>query len=241
MGAYKIASADLVNLPLIEYVAKKNKPIIISTGMSTLSEINDAVETVRFTGNKQLALLHCNSSYPSTHAEINLKFMENLRSLYQVPVGFSDHTTDLLASKTAISLGANIIERHFTLDKRMEGPDHLLSSDKEEMANLVQFKKNYRKFKKWFKNLRINDKKTIKIILGDGVKKIQPNEYITINSQKKSLYAKTIIKKGEKFSNKNIIVKGPAGGLLPKYINVILNRKSISNIEKDQPITWSDF
>ena len=241
VGAYKIASADLVNLPLIEYVAKKNKPIIISTGMSTLSEINDAVETVRFTGNKQLALLHCNSSYPSTHAEINLKFMENLRSLYQVPVGFSDHTTDLLASKTAISLGANIIERHFTLDKRMEGPDHLLSSDKEEMANLVQFKKNYRKFKKWFKNLRINDKKTIKIILGDGVKKIQPNEYITINSQKKSLYAKTIIKKGEKFSNKNIIVKGPAGGLLPKYINVILNRKSISNIEKDQPITWSDF
>ena len=146
-----------------------------------------------------------------------------------------------MASKTAISLGANIIERHFTLDKRMEGPDHLLSSDKEEMANLVQFKKNYRKFKKWFKNLRINDKKTIKIILGDGVKKIQPNEYITINSQKKSLYAKTIIKKGEKFSNKNIIVKGPAGGLLPKYINVILNRKSISNIEKDQPITWSDF
>ena len=242
VGAYKIASADLVNLPLIEYVAKKNKPIIISTGMSTLSEINDAVETVRFTGNKQLALLHCNSSYPSTHAEINLKFMENLRSLYQVPVGFSDHTTDLLASKTAICFGANIIEKHFTLNKKMEGPDHLLSSDKEEMANLVKFKKrNYHKFKIWFKNLNNKDKKTIKIILGDGVKKIQPNEYITINSQKKSLYAKTIIKKGEKFSNKNIVVKGPAGGLLPKYINVILNRKSISKIEKDQPITWSDF
>ena len=99
VGAYKIASADLVNLPLVKYVAEKNKPIIISTGMSTLSEINDAVETVRFTGNKQLALLHCNSSYPSTHAEINLKFMKNLKSLYQVPVGFSDHTTDLLASK----------------------------------------------------------------------------------------------------------------------------------------------
>ena len=103
----------------------------------------------------------------------------------------------------------------------MEGPDHLLSSDKEEMANLVKFKKNYCKFEKWYKNLSINEKKTIMIILGDGVKKIQPNEYITINSQKKSLYAKTFIKKGEKFSNKNIIVKGPAGGLLPKYINVV--------------------
>ena len=91
--------------------------------------------------------------------------MKNLKSLYQVPVGFSDHTTDLLASKTAISLGANRIERHFTLDKRMEGPDHLVSSDKEEMANLVKFKKNYCKFEKWYKNLSINEKKTIMISL----------------------------------------------------------------------------
>ena len=119
VGAFKIASADLVNLPLIEHVSKKNKPIIISTGMSTIAEINDAVETVRSTGNKNLALLHCNSSYPSTHAEINLKFMKNLKLMYQLPVGFSDHTTDLLASKTAISMGANIIERHFTLNKTM--------------------------------------------------------------------------------------------------------------------------
>ena len=241
VGAFKIASADLVNLPLIEYVAKKNKPIIISTGMSTISEINDAVETVRSSGNRQLALLHCNSSYPSTHTEINLKFMKNLKSLYQVPVGFSDHTTDLLASKTAISMGADIIERHFTLDKRMEGPDHLLSSDRKEMTKLVKFKKNHNKFEIWFKNLSAKDKKIVKIILGDGVKKIQPNEYITINSQKKSLYAKKSIRKGEKLSKSNITVKGPAGGLLPKYINIIINRKSASKIDKDQPITWNDF
>ena len=142
VGAFKIASADLVNLPLIKYVSLKNKPIIISTGMSTISEINDAVEVVRSTGNRNLALLHCNSAYPSTHSEVNLKFMNNLQSLYQVPVGFSDHTTDLISSKTAIALGASIIERHFTLDKNMEGPDHILSSDKKEMKKLIDFKKS---------------------------------------------------------------------------------------------------
>ena len=140
VNAFKIASADLVNLPLIKHVAKKNKPIIISTGMSKISEIDDAIETVRSTGNRNLAVLHCNSSYPSTHSEVNLKFMNNLKSLYNIPVGFSDHTTDLLASKSAICLGADIIERHFTLSKRMEGPDHILSSDQKEIADLVNSK-----------------------------------------------------------------------------------------------------
>ena len=124
---------------------KKNKPLILSTGMSKISEIDEAIETVRSTGNKNLAILHCNSSYPSTYSEVNLKFMQNLKLLYQIPVGFSDHTTDLLSSKTAISLGANIIERHFTLNKRMEGPDHMLSSEPKEISDLVKFKKYYRK------------------------------------------------------------------------------------------------
>ena len=241
VGAFKIASADLVNLPLIEYVSKKNKPIIISTGMSTISEINDAVETVRSTGNKNLALLHCNSAYPSTHAEINLKFMKNLKNLYRIPIGFSDHTTDLLSSKTAITLGANIIERHFTLDKKMEGPDHILSSTKEEMAELVKFKKNFNNHNIWRKKLSKQEKKKIHLILGDGIKKIQPNEYITINSQKKSLYAKRNIKKGEKFSFDNVTIKGPAGGLLPKFMSIITNRKSTMKINKDEPITWKSF
>lgn len=239
--AYKIASADLVNLPLIEYVAKKNKPLIISTGMSKISEIDEAVETVRSTGNKNLALLHCNSSYPSTHSEINLKFMKNLKSLYQIPVGFSDHTTDLLSSKSAITLGADIIERHFTLNKKMEGPDHMLSSEKREIAELVKFKKNYNKFNSWFEDKNVEEKNKIKLIIGDGIKKIQPNEYITINSQKKSLYAKRNINKNEKFTNLNIDIKGPAGGLLPKYLPVIINKKAKTKILKDEPITWESF
>ena len=241
VGAFKIASADLVNLPLIEHVSKKYKPMIISTGMSTISEINDAVEVVRSTGNKNLILLHCNSAYPSTHAEMNLKFMENLKNLYRIPIGFSDHTTDLLSSKTAIALGANVIERHFTLDKKMEGPDHILSSTKEEMKELVKFKGNINNYDIWRKKLNTQDRKKVDLILGDGIKKIQPNEYITINSQKKSLYAKRDIKKGEKFSFGNVTIKGPAGGLLPKFLNIITNRKSTMKISKDEPITWKSF
>ena len=226
----------MVNLPLIEHVAKKNKPLIISTGMSNISEIDEAIETVRSTGNKNLAVLHCNSSYPSTHSEVNLKFMKNLKSLYQIPVGFSDHTTDLLSSKTAIALGADIIERHFTLNKRMEGPDHMLSSDPKELTELIKFKKNYKKFNSWFFKKGKKEKDEINLIV-DGIKKIQPNEYITINSQKKFVCKKRY-QKNEKFTKLNIAIKGPAGGLLPKYMSVIINKKSKTKIQKDEPITW---
>ena len=243
VSAFKIASADLVNIPLIKHVSKKFKPIIISTGMSKISEIDDAVETVKSSGNKNLILLHCNSSYPSTYSEVNLKFMDTIRKMYNTPVGFSDHTTDLLSSKVAISRGANVIERHFTLNKKMEGPDHILSSDVKEMTELVRFKKNYNKWnllnKKVFKKTKVYE--SVKLLLGDGLKKIQPNEYITINSQKKSVYAKRNIKKGEKFTKNNICIKGPVAGLMPKYYEIIIGRKSIENIKTDHPITWDNI
>ncbi len=125
--------------------------MIISTGMSLISEIDEAVETVKSTGNQNLILLHCNSSYPSSYSEMNLKFIDTLKKMYNIPVGFSDHTTDLLSSKTAIALGANVLERHFTLNKKMEGPDHILSSDEKEMKELVKFKKYYNKWEKYSK------------------------------------------------------------------------------------------
>lgn len=243
VNVFKIASADLVNIPLIKHVAKKLKPIIISTGMSNISEIDDAVEAVKSTGNKDLILLHCNSSYPSTYAEVNLKFMETLKKMYNIPIGFSDHTTDLLSSKVAITRGANVIERHFTLNKKMDGPDHILSSDMNEMSELVKFKKYYNKWNIWNK-LTSKDNKTkedIKLLLGDGVKKIQPNEYITINSQKKCLYAKSMIKKGQRINRSNLEIKGPSGGILPKYIDIILGKKVNKNIEKEFPIRWEDI
>ena len=117
----------------------------------------------------------------------------------------------------------------------------MLSSEPKEISSLVKFKKFSKKFELWFKKSNKKEKEQIKLILGDGVKKIQPNEYLTINSQKKSLYANKNIKKGEKFTKLNISIKGPAGGLLPKYMDVILTKKSKVGIKKDEPITWKSF
>ena len=220
---YKIASVDLVNIPLLEKVANTNKPVILSTGMSNLANIEEAVEVFKRNGNKNLILLHCLSSYPANKNEMNLKVIETLKKNFNIPVGFSDHFPGIEISLISIGLGANIIERHFTLNKNFEGPDHLLSSEPEEMKNLVDF--------------AINSKN----IIGDGVKVIQQSEFKIINSQRKSLYAKRNIKVGEKINNKNIIVKGPAGGILPKYINIIVNRKARNEILQDHPITWNDI
>ncbi len=221
VNLYKIASMDLVNLPLIKYVASTQKPIIISTGMSNLGQIEDAVEAVRKTGNKNLILLHCNSSYPAAPEEMNLKAISSLQSAFNIPVGLSDHTFGLFVSQTAICLGANVIERHFTLDRTFEGPDHILSSEPNEMSDLVLMSEK------------------IPQILGNGVKRIQPNEYDTINTQRKSLYASHDIKKGEVISEKMISIKGPGGGLLPRYIDIVVGRVARQDIKKDFPITWN--
>tara|TARA_Y100000389_G_C17255355_1_gene410239 strand:- start:223 stop:732 length:510 start_codon:yes stop_codon:yes gene_type:complete len=169
--------------------------------------------------------------------------MDTLKKMYNIPVGFSDHTTDLLSSKVAIVRGANVIERHFTLNKKMEGPDHILSSTKNEMSELVKYKKFFDTWKLWknknFKNQKIQE--SVELLLGNGVKKIQPNEYITINSQKKSLYAKKKIKRGELFTKNNISIKGPVAGLMPKYYDIIIGRTAKKSIEVDYPITWENI
>ena len=220
---YKISSMDLVNLPLIKYIAQTGKPIILSTGMSTLGQIEEAVDTIRQTGNKNLMVLHCNSSYPAAPQEMNLKVINTLKTTFSVPVGLSDHTLGLFVAHTAIALGANLIERHFTLDRMLEGPDHILSSEPQEMHELVRISKN------------------IPIILGDGLKRIQPNEYDTINTQRKSLYAACDIKKGQTITKEMITVKGPGGGLLPRYLDIIIGKEAKESIEADYPITWSVF
>ena len=223
VSLYKIASMDLVNLPLISYVAKTGKPIILSTGMSTIGQIEDAVEQIKIEGNKNLAILHCNSSYPASLKEMNLKVINNLQSFFNIPVGLSDHTLGLFASHTAIVMGANIIERHITLDRTMEGPDHILSSELDEFKSLVDIKNK------------------IPIVLGDGQKRIMPNEYETLNSQRKCIYAKNNIKKNQIIKSNMIIIKGPGGGILPKYLNIVLNRKAKKNIESDTPIDWDSI
>ena len=220
---YKIASVDLVNLPLIEKVGKTGKPVILSTGMSNLGTVEDAIERFKKTGNKNLILLHCLSSYPANESEMNLKAIKTLKRNFNIPVGLSDHYPGIEISLMALGLGANIIERHFTINKSFEGPDHILSSEPKEMKKLVDIAKNTTS------------------ILGDGQKIIQPSEYVVINSQRKSIYAVKNIKTSEKLSRQNICIKGPGGGILPKYYEFLLKRKVKKNISQDHPIQWDDI
>ena len=221
--AYKIASMDLVNLPLIEHVAKTLKPIILSTGMSTLSNIEDAISVILKSGNPNIILLHCNSSYPAPEEEMNLAAMETLRNTFKVPVGLSDHTFGLFVSHSAIALGANIIERHFTLSRSMVGPDHILSSELEEMTQLVDIAKRLPK------------------IIGDGIKQVQPAELTTLNMQQKCIYAARNIKMGETVKPEDIVIKGPGGGILPKYMDILIGREVRFDIKADTPINWDEI
>ena len=221
VNVFKIASMDLVNIPLIKYIAATGKTIILSTGMSTLGQIEDAVDAVVQAGNPNLILLHCNSSYPATPEEMNLNVIKTLKRCFGIPVGLSDHTIGLFVSQTALTMGANVIERHFTLDRMLEGPDHILSSEPREMMQLVAMSKK------------------IPAVLGDGVKRIQPNEYDTLNMQRKSLYAACNIKKGTILTKEMIAIKGPGGGLLPKYIDIVVGRTAKTDIDEDYPILWN--
>jgi len=220
---YKIASMDLVNLPLLQYVARTMKPMILSTGMSTLSNIEDAINTILKEGNPNIILLHCNSSYPASESEMNLNAINTLKHSFKVPVGLSDHTFGLFVSHTAMAMGANVIERHFTLSRTMEGPDHILSSEPNDMATLSEMATR------------------IPNILGDGIKTIQPNEYITLNAQMRCIYALNDINAGKIIKIEDIVIKGPGGGILPKYLDIIIGRTATANIDSDTPITWDNI
>ena len=220
---YKIASMDLVNLPLIKYVAQTQKPMILSTGMSNLGMIEDSLQVIAEAGNPNVAILHCNSTYPAAAEDMNVKAINTLRRCFNIPVGLSDHSFGLLVSTVALSIGSDIIERHFTLNKTLEGPDHILSSEPDEMKRLVK------------------TSKIIKAILGDGVKRIKSSEYNTMNLQQKSLYALTDISKNQVISRDMLTVKGPSGGILPKYLNIVEGRAAVKDISADYPITWDDI
>jgi len=217
---YKIASVDLVNLPLISHVASFGRPMILSCGMASLSEIEDALDSISESGNDRVILLHCISSYPAPIEEMNLNVIKTLQNTFKVPSGLSDHSMGLLASTISLASGACVIERHFTLNRLMEGPDHILSSEPDEMRELVYIAKSINKIK------------------GDGIKRIENGEYTNINSQRKCLYINKDLNSGDIIKKEDIIIKGPAGGILPKYINLVIGRTLQESIESDFPITW---
>jgi N-acetylneuraminate synthase len=220
--AYKIASADMTNFPLIKYVSSTKKPMIISTGMSTLEEIERTVNFVKSLS-VQFVLLHCNSTYPSPVDLLNLKMIPFLREKFNVPIGYSGHETSIIPTLAAANMGAVIIERHITLDKKMEGLDHAASLEPNELKQLIQ-------------NIRESE-----VAYGKPEKKMTRGEILQREVLGKSLVCANTIEIGEIFSEKNIEVKGPARGLSPQYYYEILNKKAKRKIEKGDYILDSDI
>ena len=216
--AYKISSFELIDLPLIEYIAKKKKPIIISTGMAELSEINDAIETAKINGCDEIAIMHCISAYPAKLNNVNLKFIKKLKKEFKVHVGFSDHTLGTTACLSAVALGAALIEKHFTLARQDGGVDSAFSAEPNEMKKLVK------------------DCKDIHISLGSEIFKRSEDEKSNVVFRR-SLYFVENLNKGQIIKKNHIRRIRPGFGLSPKYYERVLGSKLKRNVEKGDRVS----
>lgn len=220
VGFYKIASFELIDIPLIEYVASKGKPVIMSTGMATLGEIEDAVNAIRNKNNQQIILLRCSSAYPAVTDEMNLKTMINMKDTFHVPVGLSDHSMGSIGAVTAIALGASVIEKHFCLGREIENPD-------------ASFSMNPNEFKQMVSDVR-QAEKAIGIVQY-GTSKQEDNNV----RFRKSIFCVSDIKKGEKLTEENIRVIRPGYGIAPKFYPAILGQIALKDIKRGMPLDYS--
>lgn len=220
---FKVASMDLNNLPFIKYIALKGKPIILSTGMGTLSEIEEALNTIYKVGNREVVLLHCVSIYPPDDSIVNLKNMLMLKETFGLPVGFSDHTIGISIPLAAIASGAKVVEKHFTLDKTLPGWDHAVSANPEEMKTIVQ-----------------EGRRIIKA-LGSYQRIISEAEIEKRKSFRRSIVTKRDIKKGETIREEDLTSKRPEIGIKPSEIKYVVGRKVNRDISEDEIITWEDL
>lgn len=222
IGTLKIPSGEIDNLPYLRYIGALNKKIILSTGMSTLKEVSDALKILikSGTGKKKISILQCNTEYPTPYVHANLLAMEDIKKTLGVSVGYSDHTLGIETSIAAVALGATIIEKHFTLNKKFVGPDHKASLNTGELSRMIT-------------SIRIVEK-----ALGNGQKIVTNSEKKNIIAVRKSIVASKDIKKGEIFSEDNLTVKRPATGTSPMYWDKIIGRKSKKNYLVDEPIKF---
>lgn len=216
---YKIASFEVVDIPLIRYVASKCKPMIMSTGMATLSEIEDAVNAIRETGNQQIALLKCASAYPAITDEMNLATMKNMGETFDVVVGLSDHSMGSVGAVTAVALGAKIIEKHFCLSREIENPDSSFSMEPDEFAQMVR---------------DIRQAETAIGKVNYGPTEQEKNSVVF----RKSIFVTENIKKGDMISEKNIRVIRPGYGIKPKYFDEVLGQVALVDIERGTPLQF---
>ena len=219
--AFKIASFEIVDLPLIRYAASKGRPMILSTGLATYEDIQDAVEACRHAANQDIVLLQCASLYPAPPGRMNLHAMETMRRAFGVPVGLSDHTLGIHVAGAAVALGACVIEKHFTLSRTLPGPDHPFAIEPAELGAMVQ---------------QIRD---IEAALGDGRKLgPAPEEEEMHQKARRSLIAARAIPKGTRIERDMIAIKRPGFGIRPKLLDLVVGRVAKVDIEEDTVLTW---
>lgn len=214
----KLPSGEITNYPLLKKSAETGKRIILSTGLSNLEEIKVAVKVLQINGAGEIILLHCNTQYPTPFEDVNLNAMNTIAEAIELPVGYSDHTNGIEVSIAAVAMGACVIEKHFTLDRNMEGPDHKASLEPHELKAMVSAIRNVEK------------------AMGDGVKEPSKSEKENIGIARKSIVARKKIKKGEKFTEQNITTKRPGTGINPMRWNEILGTVAIRDFDEDELI-----
>lgn len=221
---YKFGSVQITDLPTIEYAARKNKPIIISAGAASLAEIEDVLEVVRKTGNRDLTLLHCTIQYPAQFNQLNLNVMAVLHNQFNITIGYSDHTLDpVIIPVSAVALGAKIIEKHITLDRKKSGPDHHFALEPEELARMVEAIRG------------------VEQALGSGQKILLEEEREIIKLGRRSIIAKIDIPVGAIISEQMITLKRPGFGISPKQLGEVVGRQALKDIKKDDLILWDSL
>ncbi|MBI2627884.1 MAG: N-acetylneuraminate synthase [Candidatus Niyogibacteria bacterium] len=221
--AFKFGSGDINNFPVLEYAAKFNKPMIIGAGMASMKEAACAIAAIQKAGNKKIIVLHSTSNYPTFPFEVNLRAMQTMMKELGVLVGYSDHTLGIQIPIMAATLGASIIEKHFTLDRKMSGPDHKASLEPKELRAMVK---------------AIRD---VEIIMGSHVKQPVASEKKHKLLARKSIVAAGNIKKGVKIKENMLAIKRPGKGTEPRFWNKIIGKKTKKNLKKDQFIVWRDL
>lgn len=217
--AHKVASFEITDIPLIEYMASKGKPVIISTGIATQEDIREAISACRRSGNDQIVLLKCVSEYPTPLEDVNLRTIQDMRERFSVPVGLSDHTTGISVPVAAVALGAVMIEKHFILDRKLGGPDSSFSLEPEEFSHMV-------------KAVREVEKALGKVSYELTERQKKSREFA------RSLFVVKDVKKGEVFTEDNVRSIRPGYGLHPKYFRDVIGRRAKFDIEAGTPLSW---
>lgn len=215
---WKIPSGEITNLPYLLEIAKTRKPVVLSTGMCEIEEIELAVKVLKENGTDDITLLQCNTQYPTPYKDVNLRVMCYLAEKFDVKVGYSDHTEGIEIPIAAVAMGATIIEKHFTLDKKMEGPDHKASLEPHELEQMIQCIRN------------------IEVAMGDGIKKVSDSEVSNRIVARKSIVAAKKIQKGETFTEENLTTKRPGNGISPMMWYDVIGQEATCDFEEDELI-----